>query len=82
MAEEFVDHESESAPEPPELPRGQKHDRQPVRILLIGSRPGITNIMLTLYQLGFAQMHEWSEPEPAPNSHQWMSVTTKSVRLD
>lgn len=69
MAEEFVD-ERFSTPEP-------KRDREPVRLMIVGSRQGVVNIIHTLYAVRFAEIHEWSEPRLEPNSHRFMSVMTK-----
>jgi hypothetical protein len=70
-----------SSPETQET-SGEKGDREPVLILIIGSRRGITNIMQTLFRLNFAQVHKWSKPQVDPNSGRLMSILTKYVRFD
>jgi hypothetical protein len=57
-------------------------DREPVLMLVIGSRRGINNVIHTQFRLGFAQIHEWSKPMVDPNSGRLMSILTKYVRLD
>jgi hypothetical protein len=45
------------------------HDRgrEPVRLLLIGSREGVNSIIQTLHYLRFAEVLEWSHELPAPD---------------
>lgn len=57
-------------------------DREPVLMLVIGSRRGINNVIHTQFRLGFAQIHEWSKPIIDPNSGRMMSIMTKCVRFD
>jgi hypothetical protein len=38
-----------------------KPDREPVKILIIGSRPAINAIVHTLHQLRFAEVFEWTD---------------------
>lgn len=52
-------------------------DKEPVRIMLIGSGPGIHCVAKDLHQLGFADVGDWSKTQPYPNSGQSMSVLTK-----
>lgn len=51
--------------------------REPVRVMLIGSEPGISFIIKTLYRLGFADIKEWGIPQPYPNSDKSMSILTR-----
>ena len=60
----------------------ERGDREPVLILIIGSRRGIANIIQTLFRLNFAQVHEWSKPQVDPNSGRLMSILTKYIRFD
>lgn len=55
--------------------------REPLRILLIGSRQGVTSTIQTLYRLGFAQVSEWSPLLPAPTSGEVMSILTRYLPL-
>ena len=57
-------------------------DREPVLILVIGSRRGINKIIHTQFRLGFAQIHEWSKPMIDPNSGRLMSILTKYIHLN
>jgi hypothetical protein len=81
----FLSHSGSSVATPNENSEkliANQGDREPVLILIIGSRRGITNIMQTLFRLNFAQVHEWSKPQVDPNSGRLMSILTKYIRFD
>jgi hypothetical protein len=59
---------------------GTRPDHEPVRIIVSGSRYGVTAIIHALYQLGFAQISEWSKFQNEPHSGRLMRVLTKHVR--
>jgi len=44
-----------------------KPDREPVKILIIGSRQSVNAVVYTLHQLGFAEVFEWTDFLSAPN---------------
>ena len=52
-------------------------EREAVRILVIGSRQGVTSIIQTLFRVGFAEVHEWSPLLPGPNPGEVMSILTR-----
>ena len=58
-------------------PTDDRENREPVRIMVVGSRQGITAVVNWLVRLGFAQMADWSDLQPVPNTGQWMRVLTK-----
>ncbi len=73
------------APTVPDLlgmPAEPVPDREPLRVLLVGSRKGVNNTILTLYRLGFAQVSEWSPLLPAPNPGEVMSILTRYIQVD
>lgn len=57
-------------------------DRESLRILVIGSRQGVTNTIQTLHRLRFAEVREWSPLLPAPNSGEVMSILTRFIVTD
>lgn len=78
MAEEFLsDIDTQTPVQTPA--RHTTGDREPVRILISGSRPGIRTIIHTLHRLGFAQAHEWSQPQLDPHTGRLMSILTKFI---
>jgi NAD(P)H-flavin reductase len=42
-------------------------DREPVKILIIGSKPSVNAIVVALHQLNFAKVFEWTDFLPAPS---------------
>jgi len=45
-----------------------KPDREPVKILVIGSKQAVSAIVVALHQLGFAEIFEWTDFLPAPDA--------------
>jgi hypothetical protein len=43
-----------------------KEDKEPVKILVIGSRQAVQTIVQTLHLYGFAEIFEWTDFIPAP----------------
>lgn len=81
MAEEFMNDRADSIPPASSAPADHKRDRDAVRIILIGSKAGISQIIQTLYVKEFAQVHEWSPLQPEPVTGKQMSVATKWLNL-
>ncbi|MBD2459436.1 hypothetical protein H6G89_00120 [Oscillatoria sp. FACHB-1407] len=57
-------------------------NRESLRILVIGSRRGVTGTIHTLYRLGFAEVGEWSPLLPAATPGEVMSILTRSLLVD
>ncbi|WP_421657231.1 hypothetical protein [Leptothermofonsia sp. ETS-13] len=51
-------------------------ERESLRILVIGSRRGVTGAVQTLHRLRFAEVGEWSPLMPGPNPGEVMSILT------
>ncbi|PSB23985.1 hypothetical protein [Stenomitos frigidus] len=62
-------------------PKEQTSDREPLRILVIGSRQGVTNTIQTLHRLRFAEVREWSPLLPGPNAGEVMSILARYISL-
>jgi hypothetical protein len=43
-------------------------DREPVKILVIGSKPAVNSIIASFHQLGFAKIFDWTDFLSAPNA--------------
>lgn len=82
--EEFLSNSDDSTnpPQPPLSGRSSHPDREPVRLMLVGSRQGITCIIHTLHVKSFAPVGEWSDFQVEPTTGQWMCVLTKYVGLE
>jgi hypothetical protein len=44
-------------------------DREPVKILVIGSKRSVSSIVVALHQVGFAEIFEWTDFLSAPNAN-------------
>ena len=56
-------------------------DREPVKILLIGSPKAVRSIIHILYRLGFASVSEWSPLQPTQKLGEVMSILKRYLRL-
>jgi hypothetical protein len=61
--------------------KDQVPDRESLRILVIGSRRGVTNTIQTLHRLRFAEVREWSPLLPGPNPGEVMSILARYILL-
>lgn len=59
----------------------EKPGREPVRLLAIGSRQGVLNLIYTLHRLKFAEVGAWSPLLPAPNPGEVMSILTWYINV-
>ena len=53
-----------------------------VRVMVFGSRYGVTYTIRWLYKLQFAHISEWSFLMPAPSEGEFMSIVTKRIPLN
>jgi hypothetical protein len=58
----------------------QNPDRERLRVLIIGSRDGVTETIYDLHHRGFAEVGLWSPLLPAPSSGEVMSILTRDRR--
>lgn len=63
-------------------PAPAEPNREPVLILVIGSRKGIDKIVSALYLRGFAAVQEWSPILPAQTVGKLMRSLIRYVSLD
>ncbi|MBD2015502.1 hypothetical protein H6F96_16200 [Microcoleus sp. FACHB-53] len=83
MTEEFVPDATETpaipvSPSPSSEPTS---NREPVKILLIGSPKGVNNIIQTLYRLRFAEVREWSPLQPTTNPGEVVSILKRQLSI-
>jgi hypothetical protein len=53
--------------------------REKVRILVIGSGYAVERVVFELYRVGFAEVGEWSKPQPTGKINEVMRVLTRYV---
>lgn len=58
----------------------QNPERERLRVLIIGSRDGVTETIYDLHRRGFAEVGLWSPLLPAPSSGEVMSILTRDRR--
>ncbi|HEY9652739.1 MAG TPA: hypothetical protein V6C95_18935 [Coleofasciculaceae cyanobacterium] len=79
MTEEFVLDTSEMPIIPPSpLPTA---NREPIKILLIGSPKAVNNTIQTFYRLRFAEVREWSPLQPTTNPGEVMSILKRQLSI-
>jgi hypothetical protein len=83
MSEEFVPDASETlaVPASPSPSPEPTANREPVKILLIGSPKGVNTIIHTLYRLRFAEVREWSPLQPTANPGEVMSILKRQISI-
>jgi hypothetical protein len=57
-------------------------EREALRILVIGSRRGVTGTIQTLHRLRYAEVREWSPLIPTANPGEVMSILTRYILMD
>lgn len=62
-----------------ETPSEPPPEREPLRILIIGSRKGVIGTIRTLHRLRFAEVGAWSPLLPGPNPGEVMSILTRYI---
>ena len=83
MSEEFIPDASETpaVPVSPSASPEPTANREPVKILIIGSPKGVNNIIQTLYRLRFAEVREWSPLQPTANPGEVMSILKRQLSI-
>ncbi|PZV13028.1 MAG: hypothetical protein DCF22_11255 [Leptolyngbya sp.] len=54
-------------------------DRESLKILVIGSRRGVTSTIQNLHRLRFAEVREWSPLIPTANPGEVMSILSRYI---
>jgi hypothetical protein len=84
MSEDFIpglDQTSDPEAPPPATPPSEPN-RDPLKILIISSPKGVINTIHTFYRLGYAEVSEWSKPQPTQNPGEVMSVLSRRLLID
>lgn len=82
MTEDFLP-DSSFAPETPQPTTSPPEPkRDPLKVLIISSPKGVNNTIHTFYRLGYAQVSEWSKPQPTQNPGEVMSVLSRRIAIE
>ena len=55
----------------------RSHEKERLRLLVIGTPEGVTETIQTLEKLRYAEVRSWSPLLPVPNSDEVMSILTR-----
>ena len=79
MSEDFIPDASET-PAVPVSPEPTPN-REPVKILIIGSPKAVNNMIHTLYRLKFAEVTAWSPLQPTANPDEVVSMLIRQLSI-
>ena len=57
-------------------------NRVPLKVLVISTPQDVSNTIHTFYRLGYAQVSEWSKPQPTQNPGEVMSILSRRIQVD
>lgn len=72
-----VDEQDKAVPVALGIRKHKDIEREPVRLMAIGSREGVLRVIHTLHRLRFAEVSEWSPLLPAQTPGEVMSILTR-----
>jgi len=58
---------------------GDELDKEPVKLYLVGSLRGISSITHSLHSRGFAEVNDWSKPQPTGLPGEYVTVLVRQV---
>ncbi|MBD2455336.1 hypothetical protein H6G80_14755 [Nostoc sp. FACHB-87] len=70
--------EQPSSQQPTQQPLPQ---REPIKHVLIGSVQAVTRTIQHLHIIGYANVNDWSVPQPTPNSDEVMSILIRQILI-
>ena len=82
MTEDFIPDQTPDAETPVPANTPSEPNRVPLKILVISSPKVVNNTIHTFYRLGYAEVSEWSKPQPTQNPGEVMSVLSRRIRID
>jgi len=84
MKEDFIPNSEQTLEPGNPLPSNtpSEPNRVPLKILIISSPKVVNNTIHTFYRLGYAQVSEWTKPQPTQNPGEVMSVLSRRVCVD
>lgn len=81
MPKNFLTDTSQTStiPVSPDAVASHGPSQEPVKLLVIGSRRGVLNIIYSLFHRGFAQVHEGRPLLPGPAPGEVMSILIRQI---
>ena len=72
---------STSADTQTDAPPPPTEEQAPVRHLVLGTPRAVKTTIRVLYQKGYAEPNDWSEPLPTSRPNEVMAILTKRIKL-
>jgi hypothetical protein len=82
MTEDFIPDQTPDPKTPLPATPPSEPNRHPLKILIVSTPKGVNSTIHTFYRLGYAQVSEWSKPQPTQNPGEVMSVLSRRIQLD
>ncbi|MEQ8757422.1 MAG: hypothetical protein RID09_28380 [Coleofasciculus sp. G1-WW12-02] len=82
MTQEFIPNPTPNQQTPLPANPPSEPNRVPLKVLVISTPQGVSNTIHTFYRLGYAQVSEWSKPQPTQNPGEVMSILSRRIQVD
>ena len=84
MTEDFIPDSDQTTNSETPFPANTSSEpnRVPLKILVISSPKGVTSTIHNFYRLGYAQISEWSKPQPTQTPGEVMSVLSRRIPIE
>ena len=82
MTEDFIPDKSPAHETPVPATPPSEPNRVPLKILVISSPKVVNSTIHTFYRLGYAEISEWSKPQPTQNPGEVMSVLSRRILIN
>ncbi|MEQ9480797.1 hypothetical protein [Coleofasciculus sp. F4-SAH-05] len=82
MTQEFIPNPTPNPQTPLPANPPSEPNRVPLKVLVISTPQGVSNTIHTFYRLGYAQVSEWSKPQPTQNPGEVMSIMIRRIQVD
>ncbi|MEQ8464962.1 hypothetical protein [Coleofasciculus sp. E1-EBD-02] len=82
MTQEFLPNPTPNPQTPLPANPPSEPNRVPLKVLVISTPQGVSRTIHTFYRLGYAQVSEWSKPQPTQNPGEVMSILIRRIQVD
>jgi hypothetical protein len=81
MTQEFLPNPTPNPQTPFPANPPSEPNRVPLKVLVISTPQGVSSTIHTFYRLGYAQVSEWSKPQPTQNPGEVMSILSRRIQV-
>ena len=82
MTEDLIPDQTPDPETPVPANTPSEPNRVPLKILVISSPKVVNSTIHTFYRLGYAEVSEWSKPQPTQNPGEVMSVLSRRICIE